>query len=39
LAVTRSQNARSLSTRASGPLPAINAALMAPIETPAIQSG
>ena len=39
LAVTRSQNARSLSTRASGALPAISAPLMAPIEMPAIQSG
>ena len=35
----RSQNARSLSTRASGALPAISAPLMAPIEMPAIQSG
>ena len=39
LVVTRSQNACSLSTRASGELPAISAPLMAPIEMPAIQSG
>lgn len=37
--VTYSQNARSLSTRASGALPAIKAALIAPIEIPATQSG
>src|SRR3979411_3139593 len=39
LAVTRSQKVRSLSTRASGALPAISAPLMARIEMPAIQSG
>ena len=36
---TRSQNRCSLSIRASGGLPAISAALIAPIEMPAIQSG
>src|SRR4051812_42791110 len=39
LAVTRSQNVRSLSTRALGALPAISAPLIAPIDMPAIQSG
>jgi hypothetical protein len=33
------QNSRSLSTRISGELPAIKAALIAPIEIPATQSG
>jgi hypothetical protein len=33
------QNSRSPSTRVSGELPAINAALIAPIEIPATQSG
>ena len=37
--VTVSQKARSFSTRCSGGLPAIRAALMAPIEMPATQSG
>ncbi len=37
--VTSSQNARRRSTRRSGGLPAISAPLMAPMETPAIQSG
>src|SRR3984893_16310573 len=37
--VTPSQKARSLSPRVSGGLPAMNAALMAPIEIPATQSG
>ena len=36
---TRSQNSRSRSTRRSGGLPAISAALIAPIEMPATQSG
>ena len=36
---TRRQNSRSLDTRRSGGLPAIIAALIAPIDTPAIQSG
>src|SRR5215470_8723128 len=36
---TRSQNSRSRSTRFSGALPAINAALIAPIDTPVSQSG
>jgi len=36
---TRSQNSRSRSTRLSGELPAINAALIAPIDTPVTQSG
>ena len=36
---TRCQNSRSRATRCSGGLPAISAALMAPIDTPAIQSG
>src|SRR5258708_27826116 len=39
LAVTRSQNVRNLTMLASGAFPAISAALMAPIELPAIQSG
>jgi len=34
-----SQSARSFSTRFSGALPAITAALIAPIEMPATQSG
>ncbi len=38
-AETRCQNSRRRSTRRSGGLPAISAALMAPIETPATQSG
>ena len=38
-ALTVSQNARSLSTRFSGGLPAMSAELMAPIEMPATQSG
>src|SRR6266404_2868615 len=37
--VTRCQNSRSFSTRDPGGLPAINAALIAPTEMPAIQSG
>src|SRR5262249_43270087 len=37
--VTCSQKACSFSSRASGALPAIKAALIAPIEIPAIQSG
>jgi hypothetical protein len=37
--VTCSQKARSFSSRACGGLPAIKAALIAPIEIPAIQSG
>jgi len=37
--VTLSQKARSWPTRRSGGLPAISAALMAPIEMPATQSG
>ena len=37
--LTVSQNSRSRSTRFSGGLPAISAALMAPIEMPATQSG
>ena len=36
---TISQNSFSLSTRFAGSLPAMIAALMAPIEMPAIQSG
>ena len=36
---TRSQNSRRRSTRRSGALPAISAALMAPIEMPTTQSG
>ncbi len=38
-AVMASQKPRSFSSRSSGGLPAIRAALMAPIEIPAIQSG
>jgi hypothetical protein len=38
-AVACSQNARNLSTRASGALPAIKAALIAPMEIPETQSG
>jgi hypothetical protein len=38
-AVICSQNARSLSMRLSGALPAMIAALMAPIEMPTTQSG
>ena len=37
--VISSQNPRSLSTRRSGALPAMIAALMAPIETPTIEVG
>ena len=37
--VTMSQNCRSRSRRLSGRLPAMIAALIAPIETPEIQSG
>jgi len=37
--VISSQNSRSLSARRSGALPAMIAALMAPIEMPTIQSG
>ena len=37
--LTASQNCRNLSTRSSGGLPAIKAALTAPIEMPATQSG
>jgi hypothetical protein len=37
--VTVSQNARSRCTRRSVGLPAINAALIAPIDTPATQRG
>ena len=36
---TRSQNSPSRSTRLSGGLPAINAALIAPTDTPVTQSG
>jgi len=36
---TRSQNSRKRSMRRSGAWPAINAALIAPIDTPEIQSG
>ena len=36
---TRSQNSCSRATRRSGGLPAISAPLMAPIDTPATQSG
>jgi len=36
---TRFQNSRMRSTRCSGGLPAISAALMAPIDTPATQCG
>ena len=36
---TPSQNSRSRSTRRSGGLPAMSAALIAPIEIPATQSG
>jgi hypothetical protein len=38
-AVIVSQNSRSLATRRSGALPAMIAALIAPIEMPATQSG
>ena len=38
-AEARSQNSRKRATRRSGGLPAISVALMAPIETPEIQSG
>ena len=38
-ALISSQNPRSLSTRLSGALPAMIAALMAPIEMPTTQSG
>ena len=38
-AVMPSQNCRSFSTRCPGALPAMIAALMAPIEMPATQSG
>ena len=37
--MTVSQKARNFSTRSSGGLPAISAALIAPIEMPATQSG
>jgi hypothetical protein len=37
--VTISQNSRSRCTRCSGRLPAMSAALMAPIEMPASQCG
>ncbi|MNS86017.1 hypothetical protein D3C72_1199000 [compost metagenome] len=36
---TRCQNSRNRSTRCAGALPAMSAALMAPIDTPAIQCG
>jgi hypothetical protein len=36
---TRNQNVRSLSRRSAGGLPAISAALMAPIDVPITQSG
>ena len=36
---TRSQNSRSRARRRSGGLPAISAALIAPIDTPVTQSG
>ena len=39
LAEISRQNARSLATRSAGSFPAIMAELMAPIETPATQSG
>jgi len=38
-ALTVSQNSRNRSTRFSGGFPAISAALIAPIEIPATQSG
>ena len=38
-AVMPSQNCRSLATRSPGALPAMIAALIAPIEMPATQSG